>query len=63
MDKPITLLHQEFVENLAKLINESRLPAFVVRSALNEAIVQLDSIAEQQYLSDKAKYNNQTSNG
>lgn len=56
MDKPITILHQEFMENIATLINESHLPAFVIRSLLKEVVAQLDVIVEKQYITDKTNY-------
>jgi hypothetical protein len=62
MDKPITILHQEFMENIATLINESHLPAFVIRSLLKEVVAQLDVIVEKQYITDKTNYDKASGN-
>ena len=52
MQKPETIRYREFVEKFQTLLNESDLPAFVVLTAVREAIVQLEAIDERQYQRD-----------
>lgn len=61
INKPSTLLYQELIENVASLINETHLPAFVIRSVFKDAIFQLNDLVERQYIMDKNDYNNQLS--
>ena len=56
MNKPITVVYEEFKQELADLINNSGLPAFIIepilQNYLNEARVAMD----KQYKIDKDKY-------
>ena len=45
----LILKEREFRENLARLINESQLPAFIVKPAIKEVFEQLNIIEQQQY--------------
>lgn len=56
MDKPATLLQREFKDNLVKIINESKLPAFVLVPILEQALAEVKDIEEKQYEADKAAY-------
>ena len=56
MQKPSTVLRQEFVENLAELINTSELPAFVLADVLKNTLTVTQELADRQYQIDKAKW-------
>lgn len=56
MDKPATLLQREFKDNLVKIINESKLPAFVLVPIMEQALAEVRDIEEKQYEADKAAY-------
>ena len=56
MDKPITIIYEGFRQDLANLINNSGLPAFVIESVLQNYLLETRSAAERQYQSDKIKY-------
>lgn len=56
MDKPATLLQREFKDNLVKIINESKLPAFVLAPILEQALAEVKDIEQKQYEADKAAY-------
>lgn len=56
MDKPITIMREEFFESIAKIIGDSRLPAFVMEAVLREIISQVNAAAQQQYEADKKAY-------
>ena len=55
--KPLTLLREDFVQNLAKLCNNSGLPFFVIESVLDSFIKEVHTASKKQYESDKTKYN------
>lgn len=56
MDKPFSVLYEEFRQGLASLINNSSLPSFVVESVLQNYLNEVHEIAKNQYQVDKARY-------
>lgn len=58
MDKPFSMLYEEFKQGLANLINNSALPPFVIESLMKNYIYEINSLAKSQYQSDKAQYEN-----
>ena len=56
MNKPITLVYEEFKQSLANLINNSGLPLFVVENVLQNYLIETRNVAKQQYELDKAEY-------
>lgn len=48
-DKPIVLTRQEFIDNLTHLVNDTPLPAFVMRSVLRDLDVALAQKEQQEY--------------
>ncbi len=54
--KPLTIARQEFLENLANVINESDLPAFIIGDVLSGVLSEVRTLAERQYNSDKENY-------
>lgn len=59
MNKPITVARQEFSEALVKLVNESGLPAFVMRQALAQMDNALSQLEQAQLEKDKAEWESQ----
>ena len=56
MDKPFSMLYEEFRQGLTSLINNSCLPPFVIESVLKNYINEVNSLARNQYQIDKTKY-------
>lgn len=56
MEKPITVIYEEFKNELASLINNSGLPAFVVEPVLQDYLNEIKMIKERQYQIEKAQY-------
>lgn len=56
MNKPITVARQEFSEALVKLVNESGLPAFVMRQALAQMDNALSQLEQAQLEKDRAEW-------
>lgn len=44
----VILIKKEFEENLVKLINESKLPAFILRPIIKDLLEQLNLLEQQQ---------------
>ena len=56
MIKPSTIVYEEFKQNLANLINNSGLPAFIVETVLRDYLNETQIMAQRQYMADKAAY-------
>ena len=56
MNKPSTIIYEEFKQNLAALINQSGLPAFIVEPVLREYLSEIRIMAQKQYQADVAEY-------
>lgn len=56
MNKPSTIIYEEFKQDLANLINKSGLPAFIIESVLKDYLVEVKALAQRQYQMDKAEY-------
>lgn len=56
MNKPITVLREEFAQGLVKLCNESGLPFFCIESILKEMIGEVHTASIKQYESDLKRY-------
>lgn len=59
MEKPITVARQEFTEQLVNLVNNSGLPAFVVRQSLAQMDSALAQLEQAQLEQDKAEWESQ----
>ena len=59
--KPITILREEFIENLLNLCNGSGLPFFVLESILKDFTQNIHAASKQQYETDKKKYEQELS--
>lgn len=56
MNKPSTIIYEEFKQNLANLINDSGLPAFIIEPVLRDYLNEVRLMAQRQYQADKAAY-------
>lgn len=54
--KPITIVRQEFLDNLVLLCNNSGLPFFCIEDALKDFMQKIHLAAIQQYEKDKQDY-------
>ena len=57
MNKPITVIREEVKEQIAAIINNSGLPAFVIEPILQDFLIEVRNIAVRQYEYDKQQYN------
>ena len=58
MNKPITIIYEEFKQELANLINNSGLPPFMIESILQSYLYETKMVVNRQYQLDKVKYEN-----
>ena len=56
MNKPITLVRDEFIKNIVELCNDSGLPFFVIEDILKNLIQEIHAASMQQLESDKKQY-------
>ena len=54
--KPITLLREDLISAIAKAINGSKLPAFVVEGVLKDFINEVHIASQRQLEADKKKW-------
>lgn len=56
MDKSITIVYEEFKENLTKLINDCGLPFCMIEPILENYLNEVKIIVKNQYEFDKKKF-------
>lgn len=57
MNKPFSVVCEEFKQELANLINNSGLPVCVIELSLQNCLNEISNIAKNQYKNDNARYN------
>lgn len=56
MNKPSTLIYEDFKREMADLINNSGLPFFIVENVLQNFLIEVKDAAKKQYQIDKLQY-------
>lgn len=56
MDKPFSIIYEEFKRGLTNLINESGLSPFIVESVLQNYLYEVSNLAKNQYQIDRIRY-------
>lgn len=56
MNKPTTLLIEEFKQNISKLINESGLPAFVLEYIIKDLYSEISDLSVKIAQNEKTEY-------
>ena len=56
MNKPLTIVYEDFKSELANLINNSGLPVFMIESVLQNYLSETRMLMQKQYHFDKAQY-------
>ena len=56
MNKPLTMIYDDFKAELTNLINNSGLPAFMLESILQNYLNEIRIIMQKQYQFDKSQY-------
>ena len=55
--KPMTIVREELIDNIANLINTSTLPFFVIEDILKNFLKEVHIASQHQMEVDKQKYN------
>ena len=56
MNKPITLMRQEFIENVVKTVNESKLPLIIIEPVMRNLLNEIQKSLKQQIEADRTEY-------
>ena len=56
LKKPITIVREEFVSSIVKLVNESGLPYFIMEPILKDLYIEVKSASKAQYEQDLKNY-------
>lgn len=56
LEKPITVIRQEFIEGLADYINSSGLPLFMLETILKDVYMEIRDMSQKQYEFEKKQY-------
>ena len=56
MNKPFSMMYEEFRQKMANLINDSGLPPSVIESVIKNYLNEISNIAKNQYQIDKTEY-------
>lgn len=56
MNKPFTMVYEEFKQELANIINNCGLPAPAIESVLQNYIYEIRDVVKNQYQIDKSQY-------
>lgn len=57
--KPMSIVRQEFIEQLVNDINQCSLPLFVVEPILQDLLTMVKTESQRQYAAEKAQYDAQ----
>lgn len=60
IEKPITVIRQEFIDTISNAINNSSLPLFIVEPILKDIYLEVKSLSQKQYELEKAEYEKKT---
>ena len=56
IEKPITVIRQEFIDTISNDINNCNLPLFVVEPILRDIYLEVKTLSQKQYELEKAEY-------
>lgn len=56
LKKPMSVIRQEFIEQLVSDVNNCQLPLFVIEPILQDVLNAVKSAAQKQYEVEKAQY-------
>lgn len=59
VNKPMSVMRQEFVEQLVDSVNNCGLPLFVVEPILQDILNAVKAAAQEQYKTEKMQYEQQ----
>lgn len=63
IEKPITVIRQEFIDEISNSINNCELPVFIIEAILKDIYLEVRSLSQKQYEIEKAQYEQLVRNG
>ena len=57
MNKPISVVYEETKTAVADILNNSKLPPFIIQNILKDFLTEVTMLAKQQYEHDLKEYN------
>ena len=63
MNKPTTMLMEEYKQKLIEVTNDSNLPPFLMSYILRDLLTEVDSVAKQMAEKEKQAYLEEVENG
>ena len=58
IEKPITVVRQEFIDTLVDYINNCGLPLFIMEPILKDMYLEVKAMSQRQYETEKMQYEN-----
>ena len=59
-EKPITLMREDFINNIVDTCNNSGLPFFMIEDIMKDLIQKIHLAAQQQLEEDRKRYNKES---
>ena len=59
LQKPLSVIRQEFIEQLINDVNSCQLPLFVIEPIIEDLLSMVRTAAQKQYETEKAQYEQQ----
>lgn len=56
MSKPLSIIRHDLIEDLVRVINNSNLPAFIIKPILQDLLKEIEKCELKEYEEDKANY-------
>jgi hypothetical protein len=56
IEKPVTVVRQEFIDTIFNTINKCGLPPFVIEPILKDLYLEVKSLSQRQYEMDRDEY-------
>ena len=63
IEKPITIIRQEFIDKISEDINKCNLPLFVIEPILKDIYMEVKSLYQRQCEIEKVEYENKIKMG
>ena len=63
IEKPITMIRQEFIDKISNDINNSNLPLFIIEPILKDIYMEVKSLYARQCEMEKVEYENKIKMG
>lgn len=61
-EKPITLMREDFINDIVEMCNNSGLPFFMIEDIMKNLIQEIHMAAQQQLEADKKRYKEELEN-